>query len=201
MYPDTGSANISITGYLASALQIGGIYYPHIAPGSDPSLYSQGFPFVVTSTTQPQSSQSQSTISISSLSPTSAPRGNNVVINWTSTNAPAGSAVTLILFNSSGNEVGVLTQDASSTGSYVWSIPTCVSGPTPTGMEVCIPTDGGLPSSTTFNSVFETTPGNYTIVAKLYTPKGGYGIGGIPPAPSLKILATSPAMPFAVTSN
>ncbi len=137
-----------------------------------------------------------SAISISSsVSPAQASPGTDVTINWTSTNAPDGSAVALTLFNNSGNEVGVLTQDADSTGSYDWSIPTCVSGTatTTSGLAVfqtCTPTDS--------NGVYETPVGNYTIVAKLYTPKGGYGGGMIAPSPSLQILATSPAMPFAV---
>ena len=144
-------------------------------------------PFIASST--------KSNITISPIIPGAASRGNNVTINWTSTNAPTGSAVVLTLFNSSGNEVGVLTQDADSTGSYVWSIPTCVSGPMGTSdgltvMQVCRPTDS--------NGVYETPPGNYSVVAKLYTPKDGYGGSMIPSSPNLQILATSPAVPFTV---
>ncbi len=136
------------------------------------------------------------TITISSVSPSAAATGSNVTINWTSTNAPTGSAVALTLFNSSGNEVGVLTKDADSTGSYVWSIPTCVSGPSGPGSGGIIPITSCTPTDS--SGVYETPVGNYTIVAKLYTPKGGYGDGMIAPSPSLQTLATSAAMPFTV---
>lgn len=125
---------------------------------------------------------SSQSISISNM-PQSVARGNKVTILWSSQNAPDNSAVVLSLYDVNGRRIGVIAQDLKITDSYTWTVPTCTSTQTGNTYSSCIPTDS--------NGVYETPPGTYKVIAKLYTPKGGYGGGMIAPSSQLQTVAVS----------
>ncbi len=115
----------------------------------------------------------------------SVARGSTLLISWKSQIFPADSGVVLALLDSQSREVGVIAQNLDASGSYSWTVPTCTTTERNGAILLCHPTDS--------NGVYETPPGIYRLVARLYTPQGGYGGGMIAPSPKLAIIATSSA--------
>ncbi len=150
-----------------------------LAVGSGVYIYNKKQP----SPKQPvEISKLSQAIFITSI-PTSAWRGSKVAISWASQSAPENGAVTLVLYDANGGNMGVIQQDLNTSGSYSWPIPTCTTTTTGNVTQPCYRTDS--------NAVYETPPGTYKVVAELYSPKGGYGGNMILPSKQLKTIAIS----------
>jgi hypothetical protein len=139
-----------------------------------------------TSTITVTSSQSQSV----NVSPSSVQQNQNLSVSWNFPQAPANSAVALWLVRSDGTAYGLIEGNKTASGNVTWPVP----------LPKC-DSSGSCRVLVDSPAAYYTDPGNYNVVANLYTPQGAYLGGYAPPSPVYPMyLATTTSSVFTIAT-